>query len=535
MLYDISEHIQSVVFVLYTGITLILLGLAYFQITGKSRLSLLMIALGSLSISLFVCLSDPFLHMWDEQIHAVVAKNMVHNPLKPMLMTAPILPYDFTNWTVNHIWVHKQPLFLWQIALSFKLFGINTLSLRLPSILMTTLLIIPVYRIGKIISGKQTGIYAAILLSGSNFIYQLNSGRMNTDHNDIAFLFYVTLSIWSWFEKENSSKKIWIILIGLFSGAAILNKWLVGLLVYAGWGLSILIFKDNRNKIKSYIEILESIAITIIVALPWQLYILNKFPVESKYEFNYNSLHFFKAIENHGGGLMYHIDKIQTLYGIDFQYIIYASLIVFLFSRIKTKYITVIFIWILIVNVFYAIAATKMPAFTIIIAPLIYIVVAQALFELFTFINNVLDKQKINKFVVIPLSIVLVFYLFFHFLDYNGLTLKNREWHKNSAQMSYNSTQVYKNLSREFKGKDYMFFNAREFDHLKILFYTDFRAKPGVPSQIQIDTLKNHKIKIMVFDNDKLPDYILNDSTIAKIKSQVWQKDYKGKIEVYYK
>ncbi|PIQ29336.1 MAG: hypothetical protein COW63_13725, partial [Bacteroidetes bacterium CG18_big_fil_WC_8_21_14_2_50_41_14] len=76
---------------------------------------------------------------------------------------------------------------------------------------------------------------------------------------------------------------------------------------------------------------------------------------------------------------------------------------------------------------------------------------------------------------------------------------------------------------------------AREFDHLKILFYTDFRAKPGVPSQIQIDTLKNHKIKIMVFDNDKLPDYILNDSTIAKIKSQVWQKDYKGKIEVYYK
>jgi len=55
-----------------------------------------------------------------------------------------------------------------------------------------------------------------------------------------------------------------------------------------------------------------------------------------------------------------------------------------------------------------------------------------------------------------------------------------------------------------------------------------------VPSQIQIDTLNNHKIKIMVFDNDQLPDYIINDTTIAKIKSQVWQKDFKGKIEVYY-
>lgn len=66
------------------------------------------------------------------------------------------------------------------------------------------------------------------------------------------------------------------------------------------------------------------------------------------------------------------------------------------------------------------------------------------------------------------------------------------------------------------------------------MFHTDYRARAGVPTQKNIKFLKENNIKIVVFDNNKLPDYILTDNSIAKIKSRVWQKDFEGDMEVYY-
>lgn len=534
MTNSLTEHIQSNIYLLYFGIILVFIALSYYQLSGKSRVSLVLISFSSIALSMFVCLSDPFLHMWDEQVHAVVAKNMMSNPFKPMLMSDPVLPYNFKNWTGNHIWLHKQPLFLWQIALSFKIFGVNIFSLRLPSMIMLALMVFPVYRIGKIIWSKQTGIYAAILLTGSNFFYQLVSGRIHTDHNDIAFLFYVTLSIWAWFEKDNSDKKYWIVLIGLFSGAAILNKWLVGLLVYSVWGLNILLIKENRIKIKSYLEIALSVLITTVIALPWQLFILNKFPKESKFEFEFNSLHFFEALENHSGNFFYHLNKIGTLYGDNFQYVLIASLIILLFSRVKGKYKFALITWVLIVYAFYSAAATKMPAFTIIVAPIIYIIVAQAITNLYLWMGEVKYKYQSKTIFLKLISITLVFLVFLYFLNHDKLCLKNSEWEQNIYQKAIITTQEYKKLPEIFGDNDIMVYNSKNHDKLKIMFHTDYRARSGVPSIKTIEILNENNIKLIVFDDNKLPDYILTDNSIAKIKSRVWQKDFKGDMVVYY-
>lgn len=534
MAINLSEHIQSIIYLLYAGIGLVFIGLANFQLSGKSRLSLLLIALGSLSIGLFVSLSDPFLHMWDEQVHAVVAKNMLNNPFKPMLITDPVLPYNYKNWTANHIWLHKQPLFLWQIALSFKLFGTNLLALRLPSILMTALIVFPVYRIGKIVSGKQAGIFAATLLVGSNFIFQMVSGRMHTDHNDIAFLFYVTLSIWAWFEKESSEKKYWILLIGLFAAMAILNKWLVGLLVYSIWGLNILLFKENRKKISSYLEIIIALFVTILIALPWQLYILNRFPLESKFEFEFNSLHFFEALEGHSGDYFYHLNKFETLFGTDFQYVFLVSFVIFVISRIKLKNKIAILSPIAIVYLFYSIAATKMPAFSIIVAPLVYVVIAVAIWQVFDWLKKTEINSRIKDIGIKSICITVVFFIFFHFLNHDSLNLNNATDIKKRYESTIKHTLVYKKLPAKFNNDEIIIFNSRGLDNLKILFHTSLRARQNLPSKKQLNISKTKNIKVAVFDNNKLPDYILKDTTIAKIRSQVWQKDFKGEMVVYY-
>lgn len=79
---------------------------------------------------------DPFLYEWDEKYHALVAKNMLQHSLKPMLYVHQYFATDPYNWTYNNIWLHKQPLFLWQMALSMMFFGVSEQAMRLPSVLI---------------------------------------------------------------------------------------------------------------------------------------------------------------------------------------------------------------------------------------------------------------------------------------------------------------------------------------------------------------------------------------------------------------
>ncbi len=124
--------------------------------------------------------------------------------------------------------------------------------------------------------------------------------------------------------------------------------------------------------------------------------------------------------------------------------------------------------------------------------------------------------------------------MFFHFLNHDFLSLKNNTDNLKRYQKAINFTLDYKNLPTLFEEKEIIVYNSRNYDKLKIMFHTDYRARSGVPSQKNIKVLKENNIEIVVFDNNKLPEYIIKDTTIAKIRSQVWQKNFKGEMEVYY-
>ena len=129
------------------AITFILAVLSfYFFKQSKIKISLLLLFVASLCLRLFFVYTDNYLHDWDERFHALVAKNMMEYPFQPMLRVNPVLDYDYTAWCCNHIWLHKQPFFLWQMALSMKIFGVNTFALRLPSAIMGALLIFPTFQ-----------------------------------------------------------------------------------------------------------------------------------------------------------------------------------------------------------------------------------------------------------------------------------------------------------------------------------------------------------------------------------------------------
>ena len=52
----------------------------------------------------------------------------------------------------------------------------------------------------------------------------MTAGSITSDHNDMAFVFFITASIWTFLEFRVRNKPRWVIAVGIFAGIAILNK-----------------------------------------------------------------------------------------------------------------------------------------------------------------------------------------------------------------------------------------------------------------------------------------------------------------------
>ncbi|TXI87502.1 MAG: hypothetical protein E6Q37_02070, partial [Crocinitomicaceae bacterium] len=148
----------------------------------------LFLFLSAVSIAAAVANFTTYFFPWDEQFHALVGKNLAENPLFPKLYPSNPLGLKSSIWADSVIWLHKQPLFMWQMALSIKLFGNTVFAVRFPSVIFHGLLVVSVYRIGVLILDRNVGFIAALLVMHSTFLLGLLSGRIGTDHNDFVFL-----------------------------------------------------------------------------------------------------------------------------------------------------------------------------------------------------------------------------------------------------------------------------------------------------------------------------------------------------------
>jgi 4-amino-4-deoxy-L-arabinose transferase len=500
---------------------LFLLGSLLFFITHKQKISLLLLFLGSIMLGVFIATLDPFLNLWDEQYHALVAKNMLQNPLKPMLYKNPLFEYDYTNWAGNHIWLHKQPLFLWQIAMSIKFLGANTFAVRLPSIILHALTTLLIYRIGKTQNNANIGYYGALLFTVAYFPLELICGKYPTDHNDIAFLFYVTASFWAWYEYQQSKKFRWIVLLGVFSGCAVLVKWLVGLLIYPVW-----IIADSTHKKlallkwNNYVPLLASFLISCFVFIPWQLYIFNKFPLEATHEFLLNTKHFYSAVEGHGGNSWFHFKALNKLYGSGdlMPYILLAGVILLVLKTSTKNYRIATISAIVIVYGFYTIAATKMIAFCIIASPFIFLGLGALLDTFISFLKEKIKPHIFGKTIEAFIIIAACFFL----IDLNKIENyhTNKKPHDNfGREKDLKEMEVINKLLHISNIQNYVVFNANISvnGHISTMYYTNCIAYDFIPDEKQIEQIQNKSHKIIVINNNSLPNYILNNNSIIKL------------------
>jgi 4-amino-4-deoxy-L-arabinose transferase len=485
----------------------------YFQFKkGNVKLAFAFLFLGTLLLRLLFTALDPYLADWDERFHALVSKNLMDYPFKPMLRVNPILPYDVEAWCCNHIWVHKQPLFLWQMAISMKLFGVNTIALRLPSALMATIMVFFVYDIGKLWTKNQViAFIAAFLYSMNSSFMEIIPGNVALDHNDMAFIFYVTGSFWAFSRYSNSHNYKWAIIIGVFVGCAVLNKWLPGFLVYSGWALTSLLNKKDRLNYQFYSHILASILVACLVFIPWQIYIASAFPAETAASYKHNMLHIFDDL-GHKGTVFYHYEIALEVYKKVGLFLILLGLFGALSStEISKKHTFANLIMVLTLFLFFSILVkTKMPGFVLPIMSIMFILMAIGLYNSFAFVTTSISLKNIG---------LSLFLILLAFIQLDPTEIIDRRKISDARNQKIHNTNIFKNLEEDTL-KDYYLFNAKSYEDTEIMFFKNLNVHQWYPKNSKVlDSLSYIGYKIAMFDSpvQHAPDYARNNPNIKII------------------
>lgn len=336
-----------------SGVFLVLSG-----VYRKRPLGLFLLFLGAFCIRLAMGTLTEILNTWDEEYHAVVAKNMAENPLRPALYKYHVLPFSIGNWTGNEIWLHKPPFFLWVMALSIKVLGTSVLAVRLPSFIASSFTAWAIGASGKQLGFAEAGWWGGLLWAINPYAIHLAAGLFPTDHNDVFFAATIALCFWLWTKYENQKSTRLALLIGLAAGLAILTKWLTGLWIFLPWGLRIVRDK-NWGEFKT---MALALTVTAVIVAPWYLFIFSAYPVEAAFEMAYNSRHLWEAVEGHAEPWYYHFGEVFWHYGILSGFLAVVGIPLAYGKRWE------ILASIALVFLFFTFAATKMSSFTLMLA-----------------------------------------------------------------------------------------------------------------------------------------------------------------------
>jgi 4-amino-4-deoxy-L-arabinose transferase-like glycosyltransferase len=174
--------------------------------TTHTQKALLYLAL----VAFILLFGNNWVSLWDqdEAAYAGFAKNMVEsgNWLMPEFM-----------WSEVH---RKPPLHFWNIAISYKIFGINEFAVRFPSVIFVLLTLALTFFGGRKIFGERESFNGMVVLSTSFLVMSLAKVSVT----DATLLFFTTLCAVSMLHVLLYRSKLWIFLFWLGFAMALLTK-----------------------------------------------------------------------------------------------------------------------------------------------------------------------------------------------------------------------------------------------------------------------------------------------------------------------
>lgn len=164
----------------------------------------------------------------------------------------------------------KPILFYWLVALSFKIFGVNIFSGRLPSVIFATAGILLIYYFSLILFGNYKGALFSSLALLSSSLYFLDARAARTD---MVLTFFITLSM-LFFAKaifEAKNRRSYFIFSFIAMGLATMTKGPPGFLIpFISVIVFLLAFPKNRLVLRDMFTPWPFVFFLLIV-VPWPL------------------------------------------------------------------------------------------------------------------------------------------------------------------------------------------------------------------------------------------------------------------------
>jgi 4-amino-4-deoxy-L-arabinose transferase-like glycosyltransferase len=230
---------------------------------GKLKKFLPFLLLSFFVIVRFYNLGFKEIQMWDEALYAVRAKAIYYFNCW----------LDQTDYAEGGLYSSSHPpLYIWLTALLYKLFTINEFTSRFFSALFSSLCLVLTYLLIKKFFNRKSALISIPFL-GSIYLFNFYSRQGQLD---IAYIFFITLSIYFYLEFLNGGKKRYILISGVSFGFALMTKIIVGF--FAIITIFIFLFIELVRKNVKFKEVLSQIATLtltgLILSLPWHIFML---------------------------------------------------------------------------------------------------------------------------------------------------------------------------------------------------------------------------------------------------------------------
>lgn len=172
----------------------------------------------------------------------------------------------------NSITVDKPPASLWIMALSVRLFGLNSAAILMPQVVMGILSVFVVNRSVKRVAGEAAGLIAAAALA----ITPVAVLMFRFNNPDALLVLLMTLAAWATVRAIETGSIRWMTLVGVLIGFAFLTKTLQAFLVVPFVAIAFLICADTTLRRR----ILGTLAagLALVVAGGWWVAIVELVP-----------------------------------------------------------------------------------------------------------------------------------------------------------------------------------------------------------------------------------------------------------------
>lgn len=261
---------------------------------------------------------------------------------------------------------NKPPVTYWTIGIFTWIFGLNEFMVRLPMVLMALGSIWLTYLLGKLVYGKNEGIWAGIVMALS-LQFMINS-RYATPEVPLTFFFTLTMY---WFMKGYLQRKFnYLFLSYVALGFTILTKGYPYLIVIGGI-IIVYLFLDAKLRVRNFFRKLGQLRlhiglpVALIIGFSWVIYSYLKFGDDFLNVLDKETIERAFGYETNWLSELFFFPGVIAWGFLPYSAVFYVALVYYLRKKETFMQFAMPLSWILVMLVIFTIAKFKLPTYFI--------------------------------------------------------------------------------------------------------------------------------------------------------------------------